>query len=712
MSPSGGHLLRAQIAERQYEVQRSNARRRLLGPAHGSDGALQRSQMGDKTMQRFFGLLVGMIVAGGLLTACTVTPIQPPTPAAEPAPAGESAGATVIGQNMAGLLARQLQVAPADVEVVAAEPTEWPDACLGAGAPAEACAQVTTPGYVVTLRVAGQDYTYHTDPQGYQSRLVGAPEPALSAPIIAWTGPVDNGSCQEALISADGVAFGPCGSGVKLGGKFVSAARLDALRTWAEQFAAFEATTDLGTVSFAGAGPAVATPAEQRQLAQWAQTATMEAAGGASLAGLRWQGPAAPGSPDTSQCAVLQIGDGAAGLGACDGTMSTQPLDGRMADQWAEIEARFAPFVYETPTETLFFSGMGTIAGEAWQRALVAWARMRHAELSSGRVSAAAATVMSWHLGPLPGQPEICRHLTVLDYGYAQAETRPCAGGEVLASSNGWLETAELEQLDRWVYERAALPMDDNYIATVGSQPMSEEEITAAGQWAAEVWNRLAGGGTAVSPASEPTSMPAPPPAACPTPAADAQLWVDEEHGYCLLYPAGYVAERTSPNEVNLVLGSIMNHTDPRVSIAVEDAAGRTLVDVTKQLLADYVPAGFAVEPGYITVDGVEAVMLDNLPGQDLNRRVAFIQNGRLYSLFFTPLGGATPLEPFYQGILDSFRFLEETVATPTPDPATMAVLPSDVPYIMALVNVNIRSGPGTKIVTAMNGPRILQQTD
>jgi uncharacterized protein YgiM (DUF1202 family) len=75
---------------------------------------------------------------------------------------------------------------------------------------------------------------------------------------------------------------------------------------------------------------------------------------------------------------------------------------------------------------------------------------------------------------------------------------------------------------------------------------------------------------------------------------------------------------------------------------------------------------------------------------------VAFIQNGRLYSLFFTPLGGATPLEPFSQGILDSFRFLEETVPTPTPDPAGVTVLPSDVPYVMALVNVNIRSGPGT----------------
>ena len=220
----------------------------------------------------------------------------------------------------------------------------------------------------------------------------------------------------------------------------------------------------------------------------------MEAAGGESLAGLRWQGPAEPGSQDTSQCAVMQIGGGEAGLGACDGTMSTLPLDGGLQAQWAEIEARFAPFVYETPTETLVFDGMGTVAGEAWQRALLAWARMRHAELSTGKVSAAAGTVMSWHLGPLPDKPETCRHLTVLAYGYAQAETRPCAGGDVLDSTNGWLETAELEQLDPWLYERAALYVGDNYIAGMGGQPMSEEESAAAGQWAAEVWERLAEG--------------------------------------------------------------------------------------------------------------------------------------------------------------------------------------------------------------------------
>ena len=593
---------------------------------------------------------------------------------------------------MAGLLARQLQVDPADVAVVAAEPTEWPDACLGAGTPAEACAQVVTPGYVVTLRVDGQEYTYHTDPQGYQVRLVAAPEPAIAAPIIAWTGAVDNGSCQEALIGADGVAFGPCGGGVKLGGKFVSAARLDALRTWAEKFAAFEATTDLGNVSFAGNGPAVATPAEQRQIAQWAQLATMEAAGGESLAGLRWQGPAEPGSPDTSQCAVLQIGGGEAGLGACDGTMSTLPLDGRLQAQWAEIEGRFAPFVYETPTETLVFAGMGTVAGEAWQRALMAWARMRHAELSTGKVSAAAGTVMSWHLGSLPDKPE-----TLPPPDGARLRLRPGRDPALRRGRRPGLE----QRLAGDGGTGAARPLG----LRAGGNPHGRQLHRQHGQPAHErrgdCRSRAVGGGGMESVGrgrcGSRTSLCAPGSAGrLSVPAADTQLWVDEEHGYCLLYPAGYVAEQTSPNEVNLVLGSIMNHTDPRVAIAVEDAAGRTLAQVVEQLQADYVLPDMEIEPGFITVDGLEAVILDNLPGQDLNCRVAFIQKGRLYSLFFTPLGGATPLEPFYQGILDSFRFLEETVATATPDPAGVAVLPSAVPYVMALVNVNIRSGPGT----------------
>lgn len=91
------------------------------------------------------------------------------------------------------------QVNADDVTVVAVEVVEWSDACLGAGGPAEICVQVLTPGYRITLQVDSHEYTYHTDRSASWLRLVEGPEPIVGVPVIAWTGTVDNGSCQEAI---------------------------------------------------------------------------------------------------------------------------------------------------------------------------------------------------------------------------------------------------------------------------------------------------------------------------------------------------------------------------------------------------------------------------------------------------------------------------------------------------------------------------------
>jgi hypothetical protein len=50
-----------------------------------------------------------------------------------------------------------------DVTVTAVEPTVWPDSSLGCPQPDQFYAQVETPGYIVTLNVAGTDVTYHTE---------------------------------------------------------------------------------------------------------------------------------------------------------------------------------------------------------------------------------------------------------------------------------------------------------------------------------------------------------------------------------------------------------------------------------------------------------------------------------------------------------------------------------------------------------------------
>ena len=639
--------------------------------------------------KRAFVWMPVLLCTAWLVAACAVQPVTPQPAPQVPAPTAPSES-TAAAQMQAttdalrGQVAAQLQIAPEAVTVVAVEAVEWPDACLGAAGPDELCAQVITPGYKITLAVDGQEYTYHTDAGPYWLRLVAGPAVDVGEPVIRWQGAVDNGSCQEAVIGAGGVAYGYCG-GAQFPGKFMSPARAAALNEFAARYAAFSAVTDWGEITFTGIGPQVATPAEQTQLASWAQRLVMEAASSATLGGMAWSGPEEMGSGDTSKCATLQMSGGEATVWDCAGNFETVKLNGGYLTRWLEIQDRFAAFVVEMPTEMLIFDGMGAEAGAVWQQALLAWARTQYAELFSGKASAAGSTVLAWGLGPTDDTETSCMHLTVLAWGEAYAEQRDCAaGGAVQDVTTGWLTTAEMEQLAAWTTDYAPLFAEQGYVA--GAAPASTGSADAAPaartplaelveapavadveQWAANVWLRLRGVSTAQAAALPPAELVEAElveadAAACPTPVGDAQLLVNAEDGYCLIYPADYVVEQTEPGSTSIVLGSIMNHTDPRVGIEVSDAQGRTPEEIGDQFMADYAP-GFAVARGTTTVGGVEALVLDNLPGQDLNRRVVVLHNGRLYSFFFTPLGeteeARAALEAFYQGVLASFRFLD-----------------------------------------------------
>ena len=346
-------------------------------------------------------------------------------------------------------------------------------------------------GNQIDAAANGDEYVIHTDREGYRSRVASAPEPEIGETILAWTGTLDNGECMEALIGDEGVAFGRCGGIPRIGGKFARDTRVHVLEEWATRFASFDAETDYGSVRLTGSGASIATPAEQEMIGHWADLAAREAAAGESVAGLGYQGPAEMGSPDTSKCAMLQINSSnEAGIGSCDGALRSEPIGERMARDWTEISDRFASFTYETPTEAIAFEGMGNVAGEQWQRALLAWARGRFAELSTGKTSATINTAMSWHLGQDTAQKNICMHVTVLDYGYAYAEEILCEGLDPVYVAEGWLTSEELAELDAWLYARAPLYVDNNYIDGTGSQELSETEIAQVNAWATSVWSR------------------------------------------------------------------------------------------------------------------------------------------------------------------------------------------------------------------------------
>lgn len=71
-------------------------------------------------------------------------------------------------------LARELDTST-EVEILAIEPTEWPDASLGCPEPGKMYAQVITPGYRILVEVEGEQFEVHTDREG-QNAVICDPD--------------------------------------------------------------------------------------------------------------------------------------------------------------------------------------------------------------------------------------------------------------------------------------------------------------------------------------------------------------------------------------------------------------------------------------------------------------------------------------------------------------------------------------------------------
>lgn len=280
----------------------------------------------------------------------------------------------------------------------------------------------------------------------------------------------------------------------------------------------------------------------------------------------------------------------------------------------------------------------------------------------------ASGLILTWHReGGLAG---FCDEVTIYHSGDVYVSS--CQGdpighvqldAEQLATLYGWVDS-----IRSFEYEDADPAMADGMTVRLlfsgsGEQPAQGADKLLMSDLAQSLYNEVWILGNDAS-------------AVCPTPGVGQQLLLDRKAGYCLLYPAGYSLVQTIPGTNELIVGSLLNHTQPRLSIAIEKADGRSLEEVAAQLEAEYVPAGWVALREYLTVDGVEAVVLDNLPGQDLNRRMAFLHDNHLYTLFLTPIGEEgselrEQAEMLFRPVLDSFRFLTEDA--PPPLPATNA---------------------------------------
>ncbi|MEK7538831.1 MAG: hypothetical protein AAB552_03235 [Patescibacteria group bacterium] len=63
-------------------------------------------------------------------------------------------------------LARRLGVPEGEVIALQVDEKTWPDSCLGFLSKEVLCAQVLTPGYLITAQVRGETFTYRTNKDG------------------------------------------------------------------------------------------------------------------------------------------------------------------------------------------------------------------------------------------------------------------------------------------------------------------------------------------------------------------------------------------------------------------------------------------------------------------------------------------------------------------------------------------------------------------
>jgi hypothetical protein len=173
-------------------------------------------------------------------------------------------------------------------------------------------------------------------------------------------------------------------------------------------------------------------------------------------------------------------------------------------------------------------------------------------------------------------------------------------------------------------------------------------------------------------PTSEPITEPTVEPAEAEAPAEDltadcpeatdgAHQLIDAANGICFLYPDNYDAIKTETGELTLYVKSPMNTEAPLANVRVEALDGRTIQDI----IPDYPSDADLATMSFLTIDlgGEQAMVLDILPGQDTNRHVVALHNGRLVDIMIARIGEdygevGQQAEALFQMITESFRFI------------------------------------------------------
>lgn len=107
--------------------------------------------------------IVLLVYAGLLLTACSTSSTNVP---AQDNPALEEALPPDVALTIQNRISEMLGVAVENIQIENIEKMDWPNSCLGLPEPDEVCAEVITPGWLLTFKINGAEYRYRVNENG------------------------------------------------------------------------------------------------------------------------------------------------------------------------------------------------------------------------------------------------------------------------------------------------------------------------------------------------------------------------------------------------------------------------------------------------------------------------------------------------------------------------------------------------------------------
>jgi hypothetical protein len=113
------------------------------------------------------------------------------------------------------------------------------------------------------------------------------------------------------------------------------------------------------------------------------------------------------------------------------------------------------------------------------------------------------------------------------------------------------------------------------------------------------------------------------------------EIFSSDRFGLCFSYPQGYSSDPDSDTVYIIAPDLPDTDTKGRFWLETNDANDRTAGMIADQEMSSL--TGMDMGRWTVTLDGEEAVVLDGMPGQDLQRRVYVVHQQTLYVLAFMP---------------------------------------------------------------------------